>query len=92
MAEFRTVRTKSRLKPHKYEAHAALRKFVYERDNFTCQGCGKQYLPPEHYNGKHAVGKLDLDHIIPITKGGMSCAENLQTLCWSCNSKKGAKI
>jgi len=89
MAEYRTVRTKCRLKPHKYPAHAALRKFVYERDNFTCQKCGKRYEPPADYDGKSAVGHLDLDHIIPIAKGGISCADNLQTLCWACNSRKG---
>jgi len=84
------VHTKSRLMPHKYPAHAVLRKFVHERDNFICQKCGVRHEPPVNYSGKHSVGRLSLDHIIPVAKGGMSCAENLQTLCWSCNSKKGA--
>ncbi|WP_411815422.1 HNH endonuclease [Kurthia gibsonii] len=35
---------------------------------------------------------LEIDHIIPISKGGMSSEDNLQTLCWKCNRSKGAKI
>ena len=33
---------------------------------------------------------LSLDHIIAESRGGPSTIENLQTLCRSCNSKKGA--
>jgi hypothetical protein len=53
-----------------------LRWEVWERDNFTCQQCGSR---------RH----LTIDHIIPISKGGQTVKENLQTLCSSCNSKKG---
>ena len=38
-----------------------LRNKIKERDNYTCQICGK-YMPDE-------VG-LHVDHIIPISKGG----------------------
>ena len=34
---------------------------------------------------------LTLDHIIPESHGGHTTAENLQTLCRSCNSHKGRK-
>ena len=35
---------------------------------------------------------LEVDHIIPISKGGKSTYDNLQTLCHRCNVRKGAKI
>ena len=34
-------------------------------------------------------GKRNIDHIIPINKGGKSVLENLQIFCRSCNVKKG---
>ena len=59
-----------------------LRFAVYERDNYTCQMCGKSDYE----------ANLEVDHIIPISKGGKSTMDNLQTLCHECNQKKGNKI
>lgn len=61
----------------------ALRQQIKERDNYTCQICGK-YMPDE-------VG-LHIDHIIPIAKGGKSLPSNLQVLCSKCNGSKHDKI
>ena len=34
---------------------------------------------------------LDVDHIIPVNKGGLTVIENLQALCTTCNSQKSDK-
>lgn len=52
---------------------------VWERDNFTCQKCGTRKF-------------LSVDHIIPESKGGTLEMNNLQALCCTCNSRKGAKM
>ena len=53
---------------------------IYNRDGYRCRICGKK--KPD----------LEIDHIYPISKGGKSTMDNLQTLCHSCNVKKGADI
>lgn len=62
-----------------------LREFIKNRDNFTCCSCG---------NSTHAEPNLllEIDHIIPVSKGGQTIDDNLQTLCWKCNRAKGDRI
>lgn len=60
---------------------AALRKSIAERDNYTCQICGK-YMPD-------GVG-LHIDHIVPVKKGGKSVPSNLRVLCSKCNGRKSS--
>ncbi len=57
-----------------------LRFRVLERDNFTCQYCGK--------SPKDEGVRLEADHIIAYSKGGETTFENLTTACWGCNSGK----
>ena len=61
-----------------------LRTRIYARDNCACKICGKS---PN--NNPDCV--LTIDHIIPVCKDGNNDESNLQTLCRSCNSKKGIK-
>ena len=62
-----------------------LRQKIKERDNYTCKVCG---------NSIHVEPNLllEIDHIIPVSKGGATVEENLQTLCWRCNRTKGDKL
>ena len=56
---------------------------ILKRDNFKCQICGRT----------QADGvKLEVDHIIPISKGGKTVDENLRTLCHDCNIGKSDKL
>lgn len=40
----------------------------------------------------NSTSNLEIDHIFPRSRGGKSEKNNLQVLCKSCNSSKGAKI
>ena len=59
-----------------------LRDKIAQRDNFRCQLCGKRM--------EDGVG-LQIDHIIPIAKGGKTVPSNLQVLCSKCNGRKSSK-
>lgn len=52
---------------------------IFQRDNFTCQYCGKT-----RKNGT----RLEIDHIIPKSKGGKDTVDNLITSCSECNLDK----
>lgn len=52
-----------------------VRQFVFDRDAYTCKSCGSKQ-------------ELQVDHIIPLAKGGSHDLSNLQTLCRLCNQRK----
>jgi len=62
-----------------------MREAIKVRDNFTCCTCG---------NSTHTEPNLllEIDHIIPVSKGGYTVEDNLQTLCWKCNRAKSNKL
>lgn len=62
-----------------------LREVIKERDNHTCQECGISTIDEPHL-------LLEIDHIIPLSKGGKTSLDNLQTLCWKCNRRKSNKV
>ena len=56
-----------------------LRFEVLQRDNFTCQYCGRK--APDVI--------LQIDHYIPKSKGGKNEKNNYKTACIECNIGKG---
>lgn len=52
---------------------------IFRRDGYQCLHCG-------------ALEDLTVDHIVPQIEGGTSEDDNLQTLCRTCNSKKGVRV
>lgn len=58
-----------------------LRFLVLQRDNFCCCKCGAS-------PAKDQAVELQVDHIIPWSKGGETVIDNLQTLCSKCNLGK----
>jgi hypothetical protein len=54
------------------------RRNILLRDKFTCQYCGAQ----------PALGDMDVDHVIPRSRGGESSWHNLVAACRACNLRK----
>ncbi len=57
------------------------RRNIFARDHNTCQYCGKKFPTSE----------LSLDHIIPRSRGGDTCWENIVCACVRCNVRKGGR-
>lgn len=55
------------------------RKNIFGRDGCRCQYCGRVCDPRD----------LNIDHVIPISRGGKTTWTNVVTSCIDCNRKKG---
>lgn len=67
---------------HGHLRNTKLRFRILERDAFTCHYCGRK--PPEVV--------LEVDHIVPTSKGGTNESSNLKTSCRECNIGKRDQI
>ena len=75
--------TKEQMRKERNKMTVAVRERIKKRDNYTCQKCGISLFDEPHL-------LLEVDHIVPIAKGGKTVDSNLQCLCWKCNRSKGA--
>lgn len=55
------------------------RRNVIERDEATCQYCGR----------RAEMSTLTIDHVVPKSRGGQTCWENVVAACTGCNDSKG---
>ena len=84
------LRLKKQKQEYSYKVRAerakmndSLRYEILKRDGFRCQICGA--------TAKEGA-KLQVDHIVPVSKNGKTVASNLRTLCERCNLGKSNKI
>ncbi len=67
-------------KPLRRWISPAERKMIYSNSDYTCSYCGKR------------GGTLHVDHVIPISRGGIDDIENMTSACPRCNWSKGSKL
>ena len=82
-SQFLTISVPSILMVKKYKnikekQFPATRELVLLRDSNTCQYCG----------GKFESAKLQLEHIVPKSRGGSKSMDNIVAACKKCNDKK----
>lgn len=58
------------------------RRNVYLRDSHCCQYCGRRFMEEE----------LNLDHVVPRDRGGVTAWENIVTACIRCNAQKANRL
>jgi len=58
------------------------RRNIFYRDKNRCQYCGTVFAQRE----------LNLDHVVPLSRGGRSGWTNVVTACVPCNSRKGSRL
>ena len=69
---------KTYFRPH---VPSKLRRYIFVRDKHSCQNCGK--------TAKDGV-KLEVEHVVAVSKGGPTTKDNLVLLCSHCNNGKSA--
>jgi len=69
-----------RLENIDYDLWRKTRQRIFERDDYTCRYCGVR------------GGRLEIDHVIPISRGGSNHEDNLATACMPCNRRKKDKV
>lgn len=53
------------------------RRLILERDGWACVWCG-------------STDELQIDHVVPFSRGGACSVDNVAVLCGPCNRRKGA--
>ena len=61
---------------------ALSRSNLFLRDQFRCQYCGQRFKSEQ----------LTFDHLVPRSRGGRTCWENVVTACQYCNLLKGSRL
>ena len=63
---------------------------VLRASGWKCAVCGVD--TPDHLRGSMRLNSPEVDHIVPLSRGGLHEYGNLQCLCKRCNLSKGSKL
>ena len=64
--------------------------FILERDKYRCYICGIK--TPKKLRGTYEDNAPEVDHIIPLSKGGLHVESNLRCACRKCNGLKSDRV
>ena len=62
---------------------AALRRLVMDRARGYCEYCRS--------SGRFALESMEIEHIMPVSRGGETVADNLALACHGCNNHKQSR-
>jgi 5-methylcytosine-specific restriction endonuclease McrA len=63
---------------------------VFERDGWRCYLCG--CATPRHLSGTTEPNAPELEHVVPLARGGSHTWGNVRCACRSCNRAKAASL
>jgi 5-methylcytosine-specific restriction endonuclease McrA len=69
----------AKVHPNRKKISKKVRQYLYEHNDGHCVYCGRPF-------GKNVW--REIDHIIPVSRGGKNNIENLIVCCQNCNARK----
>lgn len=63
---------------------------ILERDGWMCYLCGQP--TPKELRGTIEWNAPELDHVVPLSKGGTHTKDNVRCACRKCNANKSNKV
>lgn len=62
---------------------------LHESQGGRCAYCGRGMMPVGTASG--AWSEATIDHVVPLSRGGLDSAENVVMACLRCNVAKGSR-
>jgi 5-methylcytosine-specific restriction endonuclease McrA len=72
------------------ESQAVDRLKVFERDGWRCYLCRQP--TPRHLRGTYDARAPELEHVVPLSRGGAHAVSNVACACRECNSRKRNRL
>ncbi|WP_165609371.1 HNH endonuclease [Mycobacterium alsense] len=62
-----------------------------ERDGSKCCHCGLEMSFETLKKGEYEPRRATIEHVIPISRGGLHIWDNVALACWECNIRRGPR-